>query len=771
MRIRLASLLCVLWASISSVGCELEPSRVDESEPAAARVGDAASEGGIGATDDQHIQCGDRVCTAPALCVASVEATRCRCPLGYLDVRGDGSDCRDVNECLLPGICDFDGKCLNTPGSFECECAAPALVSLGNICVCASGYTRSSDGRCMAQDGMACESDQGCLNHHCESGICCAVQCNRPPECHSAEAASCKDGKTCSYKPAADGIACDDAQACTTDSKCKQGECTGGRKLDCNDHNPCTDDSCEEPVGCRNFNSKVSCDDDNPCTLDDACNMGLCEGQVKRCDGDGLCNLGSCNPDSGACTLTARADGTTCDDADSCSQGETCAAGSCRAPQTTCGPHATACSSAEPANQCSCETGFVDNTRGRCVPENDECAQQSACSPDADCEDPSASSGDFVCKCKPGFTGDGRSCSAQDACAGNPCGDERGECTSQAPGEHRCVCAPGFVEKQGRCVCDMSGTFAVRSVVDLTWGRMGDLIEPGADSAYDYAIEHVRYDDEGNLELEHVPCGTGPLDLCGVGSPPTLASESYAPYIPATVWDLPGMRTVKVHVHPVEQLIPGASFVTDSVAHLQGIGLKDPLGDWPESRHDIAGTPGFDGGAVNGALWLDQDNDGFVGLTNYVVPPGGLNDSSKLPPAPRAYGAYSPVCPRSGGGQHTPYAYLPAPAQGSTYEPVRVKRFYSALRMVTAYKGTITSCDEISGELLGLNGEQPKLEMRVGGCIRALDDKETACNEAAVDFLDSTAQLQIAARARFRMQRWPSDAAVSCAAARALAYN
>ncbi|HET8936769.1 MAG TPA: calcium-binding EGF-like domain-containing protein [Polyangiales bacterium] len=637
--------------------------------------------------------------------------------------------------------------------------------------MCAPGYTRSSDGHCLAQDGKACDADKSCLNHHCESGICCAVRCDRPPECHSAEAASCNDGKTCSYVPVADGTGCDDARACTIDSKCKQGECTGGQKLDCNDANPCTRDSCEEPVGCRNLNTKDACDDHDPCTLGDACNTGECAGAAKSCQAsDGSCAVGSCNPESGECVAIARADGTACDDANSCTLGEACAAGSCSAPHTTCGPHATACSSAQPQNQCSCEAGFVDNMRGRCVPETDECATQSACSPDADCEDRSSEPGDFVCTCKKGFTGDGRSCSVQDACAGNPCGEGRGTCISQAPGEHSCACAPGFVEKQGHCVCEMAGTFAVRSDVDLTWGRKGDLIEPGTDSAYDYAIEHVRYDAAGNLELEHVPCGTGPLDLCGIGSAPTLAAEAYASYIPATIWDLHGMHTDTAHVHPIEQPIPGAAFETDSVAHLQGIGLKDPLGEWPASRHHIAGTNSFDGSATNTAVWLDQDNDGFVGLTNYVVPPGGLDDSAQLPAAPRAYGAYSPVCPRTG-GPHTPYGYLPAPAQGSTAVPVRVKRFYSAVRMITAYRGTISSCDEISGELLGNNGEPPKLEMRIGGCIRKLDEQETACNDTAIDFLDSTAQLQIAASARFRMQRWPADTPVSCAAARAMTYD
>jgi hypothetical protein len=315
----------------------------------------------------------------------------------------------------------------------------------------------------------------------------------------------------------------------------------------------------------------------------------------------------------------------------------------------------------------------------------------------------------------------------------------------------------------------MNGTFAVRSIIDMSWDNMGGLIEAGEDTVYDYAIEHLRYDATGNLVLEHVPCGSSPLDLCGIGSAPSLASEAYAPYIPGSVWDLPAIPHAKTQLLPV-QLVPGAAFETDSVAHLQGIALDDPLGAWPKSRRDISGTPGFDGSAVNGALWLDQDDDGFVGLTSYVVPPGGSSSETPMPPAPRAYGAYSPVCPRSG-GPHTQYAYLPAPAQGSTNVPVRVKRFYSALRIITGYKGKVSSCDEISGQLLGRAGEPLKLEARIGGCIRTLDQKETACNEAAVDSLDSAAQPEIAASARFQMRRWPKETPVSCAAARALTYD
>ena len=283
-----------LWACSVLVGCQLEAPRRESDEAPSALPSDAATDTAVGPSDGQTIRCGESTCTAPAVCVASVQATRCRCPLGYLDVRGDGSDCRDMNECLIPGICGRNGKCTNTVGSYQCECAAPAFVALGNICVCADGYARSSDGECLAQDGIACETDDNCLTHHCEGGTCCAVQCDRPAECQTSEAVSCKDGKTCSYAALPDGTPCDDARACRIGSVCDSGKCTGGVALDCDDANPCTDDSCEEPVGCLNYNHQRACDDENPCTLNDACSVGVCSGDTKRCEaGVDACNVGS----------------------------------------------------------------------------------------------------------------------------------------------------------------------------------------------------------------------------------------------------------------------------------------------------------------------------------------------------------------------------------------------------------------------------------------------------------------------------------------------
>jgi hypothetical protein len=211
-------------------------------------------------------------------------------------------------------------------------------------------------------------------------------------------------------------------------------------------------------------------------------------------------------------------------------------------------------------------------------------------------------------------------------------------------------------------------------------------------------------------------------------------------------------------------------FETPLISAVRGITLKDPSGAWPESLHDISGTPEFDGSAVNEAMWLDQDTDGFPGVTSYVVPPGGVQADGAPPDPPRNYGSLSPVCPR-GGGTHTPYAYWPVPSDGLASTPVRIKRLYIASRVISAYKGSITSCDQIAGDIVGPNGAQIVLEGRVGGCIREHGDTETACANSAVDFLDNAAMAETVQHATFLLKRWPSDIPVSCSQARAFSFD
>jgi uncharacterized repeat protein (TIGR01451 family) len=65
---------------------------------------------------------------------------------------------------------------------------------------------------------------------------------------------------------------CSDGLACTVGDHCEGTTCVATAPNDCNDSDPCTLDSCEEPSGCINsFSEGELCDDGDPCTSIDIC--------------------------------------------------------------------------------------------------------------------------------------------------------------------------------------------------------------------------------------------------------------------------------------------------------------------------------------------------------------------------------------------------------------------------------------------------------------------------------------------------------------------
>ncbi|EGT46828.1 hypothetical protein CAEBREN_12416 [Caenorhabditis brenneri] len=58
-------------------------------------------------------------CSDYGSCVINSVDMQCQCDKGF---RGDGYNCTDINECVeTPGICNH-GQCVNTPGSYHCDC-------------------------------------------------------------------------------------------------------------------------------------------------------------------------------------------------------------------------------------------------------------------------------------------------------------------------------------------------------------------------------------------------------------------------------------------------------------------------------------------------------------------------------------------------------------------------------------------------------------------------------------------------------------------------
>jgi hypothetical protein len=104
---------------------------------------------------------------------------------------------------------------------------------------------------------------------------CLGVTCAAPSDpCRVAPGVCDAATGSCMYPGAPDGTACDDANLCTRADACLAGVCSGQPlvpKVDCNDHNRCTDDSCDPERGC--FHSPIVCRDGDPDTTD-SCDPG-----------------------------------------------------------------------------------------------------------------------------------------------------------------------------------------------------------------------------------------------------------------------------------------------------------------------------------------------------------------------------------------------------------------------------------------------------------------------------------------------------------------
>ena len=83
-----------------------------------------------------------------------------------------------------------------------------------------------------------------------------------------------------------EGQPCFDDGTCTPGLVCREGTCRKECTVDadCDDKNPCTDDSCGA-AGCVRANNTRSCDDGKYCTGSDTCAGGVCAGSGDRCPG------------------------------------------------------------------------------------------------------------------------------------------------------------------------------------------------------------------------------------------------------------------------------------------------------------------------------------------------------------------------------------------------------------------------------------------------------------------------------------------------------
>ncbi len=296
----------------------------------------------------------------------------------------DGSKCTTQDVCVLGGCmgatlpCNDDNKCTADSCDPKVACVhlpvAATACDDGNLCTlgdqCVQGKCAPGAAPLGCDDANPCTEDlcdpvQGCITKALSSGACDdGSACTDQDTCSAGSCAGvavvCEDGDPCtdtactklagcSYG-AIIGAPCDDFNACTTGDKCNgKGLCTPSAAKVCDDGNPCTNDLCNQVLGCIfDVKAGVACDDGSKCTEDDVCSQGFCKGVAITCDDGNPCTTDGCKVDVG-CVAMAK-DGLPCNDNNACTKGDACGNGG------VCAGSPVSCDDGNPCTDNTCDS-------------------------------------------------------------------------------------------------------------------------------------------------------------------------------------------------------------------------------------------------------------------------------------------------------------------------------------------------------------------------------------------------------------------------------
>ena len=162
---------------------------------------------------------------------------------------------------------------------------------------------------------------------------------------------------------------CSDADACTQGDLCAEGACTAGAQLQCDDQNPCTDDSCADGA-CVFTPNESDCDDGNACTDESTCVGGACQGQSSvECDDGDLCTDDSCHPVDGCVAVPNIAP---CTDLNACTVNDVCLNGTCESGADLVCDDGDDCTTDSCDEAVGCEHAAITPCCGNGVTEGDE---------------------------------------------------------------------------------------------------------------------------------------------------------------------------------------------------------------------------------------------------------------------------------------------------------------------------------------------------------------------------------------------------------------
>ncbi|KAL4837391.1 hypothetical protein H8958_022066 [Nasalis larvatus] len=365
------------------------------------------------------------------------------CGKGYSRIKG--TQCEDIDECeVFPGVCK-NGLCVNTRGSFKCQCpSGMTLDATGRICLdirLETCFLRYEDEECTLP----------IAGRHRMDACCCSVGAAWGTE----ECEECPMRNTPEYE-----------ELCPRGPGFATKEITNGKPFfkDINEckmiPSLCTHGKCRNTIGsfkCRCDSGFALDSEERNCTDIDECRISpdLCgRGQCVNTPGDFECKCDE-GYESGFMMMK------NCMDIDECQRDPLLCRGG-------------VCHNTEGSYRCECPPGHqLSPNISACIDIN-ECELSAHLCPNGRCVN---LIGKYQCTCNPGYhsTPDRLFCVDIDECEDNPNICDGGQCTN-IPGEYRCLCYDGFMasEDMKTCVdvneCDLNPNICLSGTCENTKG-------------------------------------------------------------------------------------------------------------------------------------------------------------------------------------------------------------------------------------------------------------------------------------------------------------
>ncbi|XP_072557574.1 latent-transforming growth factor beta-binding protein 4 isoform X3 [Paramormyrops kingsleyae] len=219
-------------------------------------------------------------CGPEGICVNTAGSYHCDCQPGYR-AAGPGHQCKDINECFEGEYCFPHGECMNTEGSYLCVCSEGFKSSM-NLSSCIDVDECARPEAC--QDG-SCVNTQGSFQCQCYVGFM-----TNPEQTTCLDKDECADsgGAICWPKRCENTIG---SYYCVT--ICEPGY-TVSVSGECMDINECVNETiCGEHSFCQNLigtyqcmcnqgykatDNGKGCEDENECeTIQGVCGTARCE--------------------------------------------------------------------------------------------------------------------------------------------------------------------------------------------------------------------------------------------------------------------------------------------------------------------------------------------------------------------------------------------------------------------------------------------------------------------------------------------------------------